>query len=168
MRNSPERLKELHRLLVLDSQPERQFDEIAQRLAAALEVPFVMVNFLAEDRDWFKASVGMPRCESSAQKSMCNIFFESEADVVVVADTLTDARFANHPFVTGEPKIRFYAATRLVSNGQTVGTLCAYDTLPKTPTAEQRNTLITLTAAVAYLLSEGTNSSKQVETVASG
>ena len=48
MRNSPERLKELHRLLAPDSQPERQFDEIAQRVAAALEVPFVMVNFLAD------------------------------------------------------------------------------------------------------------------------
>lgn len=160
MRNNPERLKELHRLLVLDSQPERQYDEIAQRLAAALEVPFVMVNFLAEDRDWFKASVGMPRCESSAQQSMCNIFFESHADVVMVADTLTDARFADHPFVTGEPKIRFYAAARLVSNGQTVGTLCAYDILPKTPTTEQRNTLITLTAAVADRLAIGASSAR--------
>lgn len=166
MRNSPERLKELHRLLVLDSQPERQFDEIAQRLAAALEVPFVMVNFLDEDRDWIKASVGLPRCESSAQKSMCNVFFESQDDVVVVADTREDARFAKHPFVTGEPQIRFYAAARLVSNGQTVGTLCAYDTVPKTPTTEQRNTLIALTAAVASLLAAGTHSATHVETVA--
>ena len=167
MRNSPERLKELHRLLVLDSQPERQFDEIAQRLAAALEVPFVMVNFLAEDRDWFKARVGLPQCELSAQKSMCNIFFESQDDVVVVADTWTDARFANHPFVTGEPKIRFYAAARLVSRGQTVGTLCAFDKLPKTPTEEQRKTLMMLTGAVAALLAAGTNRAEQVEAVAS-
>ncbi len=152
MRKNSARLDELRRLMVLDSQPERQFDQIAQRLGAALGAPFVMVNLLDENRDWFKARVGLPSCETAAQKSMCNIFFEIEDDVVLVADTLLDARFADHPLVVGDPKIRFYVAARLVSSGRTVGTLCAYDLEPKTLTAQQTRILSTLAAEVANLL----------------
>lgn len=151
-RKNTDRLDELRRLMVLDSQPEHQFDEIAQRLGAALGAPFVMVNLLDENRDWFKARVGLPSCETSAQKSMCNIFFETQDDVVLVEDTLLDTRFADHPFVVGDPKIRFYIAARLVSNSHTVGTLCAYDTGPKSLTPEQTGILATLAAEVARLL----------------
>jgi len=152
MRKNTKRLDELRRLLVLDSQPEHQFDQIAQRLSSALGAPFVMVNLLDENRDWFKARVGLQLCESAAQNSMCNIFFAINDDVVLVADTLLDARFADLPFVVNSPKIRFYVAARLVSKGHTVGTLCAYDTEPKTLTAQQTRIFSTLAAEVARLL----------------
>ena len=151
-RKNIDRLDELRRLMVLDSEPERQFDEVAQRASAALGVPFVMVNLLDEDRDWFKARVGLPICEGSAQKSMCNIFFETRDDVVLVADTLLDERFADHPLVNGNPKIRFYLAARLASSGHTIGTLCAYDTEPKNLTPEQTDILKTLASEVVQLL----------------
>lgn len=138
--------------MVLDSQPERSYDEIAQRLAVALGAPIVLVNLLDENRDWFKARVGSPLAESAAQTSMCNIFFETQDDVVLVSDTLSDPRFCDHPLVVGDPKIRFYVAARLVSNGHTVGTLCAYDTEPKKLTPEQTSILTTLATEVAHLL----------------
>ena len=68
------RLDEPRRLMVLDSEPKRPFDEVAQRLGAALGAPFAMVNLLDEDRDWFKARVGLPMCEGSAQ-NQCATFF---------------------------------------------------------------------------------------------
>ena len=151
-RNNVDRLNELRRLMLLDSQPERQFDQIAQRLGAALGASIVMVNLLDENRDWFKARVGLPLAESSAQKSMCNIFFETQDDVVLVTDTLSDPRFCDHPLVVGDPKVRFYVAARLLSNGYTVGTLCAYDTVPKKLTPEQTSMLTTLAAEAAHLL----------------
>ena len=151
-RKSTARLEELRRLMVLESQPERQYDVLVKRLGTAMRTPLVKLNMLDEDRDWFKASVGLTMCEGSAEKSMCNIFFETQDDVVVVADTLLDARFFDHEFVTGQPKIRFYAAARLVSSGHTVGTLCAYDTVPKRLTDEQMDILKTLAAEAARLL----------------
>jgi len=151
-RRNSDRLDELRRLMVLDSAPERRYHEIAQRLGAALSAAYVMINLLDEDRDWIKASVGLVRCQTQAQKSMCNIFFETLDDVVLVEDTLLDVRFADHPFVTGEPKIRFYMAARLVSNGHTVGTLCAYDTEQKTLSHEQTDILRTLALEVTNLL----------------
>jgi GAF domain-containing protein len=152
MRQNIDRLNELRRLLVLDSQPEQRYDEIAQHLSTALGAPIVMVNLLDEDRDWFKARVGLSMCESPAQKSMCSIVFETKADVVLVPDTLLDARLCDHPFVVDGPKIRFYVAARLKSDGHTVGTLCAYDVQPKILTPEQIGILETLAIEVANLL----------------
>lgn len=152
-RKNSDRLDELRRLLLLDSQPEPQFDQIAQRLGSALGTPMVMINLLDEHRDWFKARVGIEFAESSAQRSMCNIFFETQDDVVLVTDTLSDPRFSEHPYVVGDPNVRFYVAARLVSNGHTVGTLCAYDTEPRKMTPEQTAILTTLAAEAAHLLS---------------
>jgi GAF domain-containing protein len=41
-------------------------------------------------------------------------------------------RFADHPLVTGEPHIRFYASCPLtLRGGHSVGTLCLIDTRPR-------------------------------------
>lgn len=51
---------------------------------------------------------------------------------LVVLDTLKDWRFRNHPFVTGGPKIRFYAGAPLrTSEGFNVGSLCIIDSQPR-------------------------------------
>ena len=152
VRKNTARLDELRRLMVLESQPERQYDVLVQRLGSAMSAPFVILNMLDADRDWFKASVGLTMCEGSAEKSMCNIFFETQVDVILVEDTLLDERFSDHPMVTGDPHVRFYVAARLVSNGHTVGTLCAYDIAPKILTAEKVGILMTLAAEGARLL----------------
>jgi GAF domain-containing protein len=50
---------------------------------------------------------------------------------MVVPDTLLDDRFADNPYVTGEPRLRFYAGCPLVlEGGFPVGTLCILDTRP--------------------------------------
>ena len=43
-----------------------------------------------------------------------------------------DERFADNPYVTGYPGVRFYAGHPLIlSNGCCVGTLCILDTKPR-------------------------------------
>lgn len=152
MRHDPTRLAELRRLLILDSAPERDYDEITTLLATSLDVPIAIVNLLDERRDWFKSCVGLPMSESPAATSFCEAFFDSDADTIVVEDTTLDARFRDHPLVAGEPFVRFYAAARLVVSGQTVGTLCAYDMRPRTISVDQVTQLQTLASAVVELL----------------
>lgn len=154
MRNDPARLAELRRLMILDTGPETAFEDIARLLATALAVPITMVSLLDAERDWFKACVGSPLRESPAATSFCESFFRSDEALIVVEDTLLDERFREHPLVLGAPHVRFYAAARLVTNGQTVGTLCAYDLQPRRLEPAQRNELRTLMQAVVGLLGQ--------------
>lgn len=151
-RSNIDRLGELRRLMVLDTQPERAFDDVTRMLAETLRAPITMVNLLDEKRDWFKSCVGMLQTESPLATSFCATFFESDDAVIVVEDTTRDELFAAHPFVVGPPFIRFYAAARLRVNGQTVGTLCAYDVEPRAIDAGQVENLQVLASAVVELL----------------
>jgi GAF domain-containing protein len=152
MRADPERLDTLHRLMLLDSQPEQDWDVIAQRAAEVLGVPITMINLLDEHRDWFKACIGLPMSESPSSTSFCETMFTVDRDLLVVQDTLEDPRFRTHPLVVGPPHVRFYAAARLVVAGQTVGTLCAYDFVPRNVSDDALENMRTLAAAVMELM----------------
>jgi GAF domain-containing protein len=152
MRNDLDRLAEIRRLSILESASERAYDDITRAFAVSLDVPIAMVNLLDAERDWFKSCVGLPQTESPATTSFCEAFFGSAQDLIVVEDTTADARFSSHPFVTGEPFIRFYAAARLVVRGQTVGTLCAYDVETKKIDPAQVEQLRAMADAVTELL----------------
>jgi len=121
-------------------------------LATNLDVPMAMVNLLDEDRDWFKASVGLPLSESPVNTSFCEAFFKTSDAVIIVEDTITAPGLATHPLVVGPPFIRFYAAARLAVAGHTLGTLCAYDVRPRTISETQIEQLQTLAAAAVDLM----------------
>lgn len=152
MRQALERLETLRRLLILDSAPERDYEEITRLVVEALQVPIAMVNLLDEQRDWFKSVVGLPMQESAAATSFCEAIFHTADDLILVEDTRDDPRFASHPFVAGPPAVRFYTAARLVVDGQTVGTLCAYDLTPRRIDPSQVERLQVLANAVVALL----------------
>lgn len=152
MRKNTQRLAELRRQLVLDATAEKAYDDITRLLAGSLEVPIAMVNLMDDDRDRFKSCVGLPFTESPAITSFCEAFFHTDQDVIVVDDTTQSTLFSQHPMVMGEPHIRFYAAARLVVNGQTLGTLCAYDTQPRQISPAQIDQLKALTQAVVELM----------------
>ena len=154
MRKNDDRLKALQNLAILDTAPEVVFDDLTRAVAHTFSVPIAMVSLLDAERDWFKACIGLPLKESPASTSFCEVFLKSDDDVVVVEDTLQDVRFASHPMVLGEPNIRFYAAARLSVRGQTVGTLCAYDTSTKLVSSDQIEALKTLRQAAMELLAQ--------------
>ena len=156
MRKDPIRLAELRRQLILDSSIEIAYDDITKLMSESLDVPIAMINFMDVDRDWFKSRVGFPLTESPAHSSFCESFFNSDKDVIVVPDTLQSKQFSQHPLVTGEPHVRFYAAARLVFDGQTLGTLCAYDLRPRQLLPEQIDHLKALTLEVFELVQSRT------------
>jgi GAF domain-containing protein len=154
MRADRDRLQLLQRLLVLDSAPEVVFDDLTRLLQHSFGVPIAMVNLLDEGRDWFKSCIGLPLSESPASTSFCEAFFHLPDDMLVVEDTQADPHFAGHPLVAGPPHIRFYAAARLVVQGQTVGTLCCYDLVPRQLSTAQREQLQTLARSAMALLAQ--------------
>ncbi|PZO16562.1 MAG: histidine kinase [Burkholderiales bacterium] len=129
--NEVERLRALRSLLLLDTPPEERFDRIAAFAASEFNVPIAVVSLVDEDRQWFKARVGLTVCETSRDVSFCGHAIMAPA-TMVVPDARRDPRFADNPLVTGEPHICFYAGAPLsLPNGELVGTLCIMDTQPR-------------------------------------
>lgn len=71
----------------------------------------------------------------------------------MVEDAQRDTRFADHPFVTGEPWFRFYAGCPLVTpDGHALGTLCVIDHQPRRLRAEHERALRVLSHHAMTLL----------------
>lgn len=71
----------------------------------------------------------------------------------VVQDATCDPRFANNPFVRGDPYIRFYAGAPLVTaNGYALGTVCVVDRQPHQLSPEQVEMLRVLSRHVVQHL----------------
>ncbi|MGV7563489.1 GAF domain-containing protein, partial [Mycobacterium kansasii] len=85
---------------------------LACRLCAT---PVALVSLVADDRQWFKARVGCPPCQTDLNSSVCAHALAAPDEVLVSPDLTTDVRTLANPFVTGEPFIRFYAGAPLVS-----------------------------------------------------
>lgn len=146
--NETDRLLELYAYRILDSQPESEFDDIAQIAAIVCQAPIALVSLIDEDRQWFKAKVGLVADETSRDVSFCGHAIESD-DIFIVQDADQDPRFRDNPLVTGEPFVKFYAGAPLKTpSGQRLGTLCVIDHKPRYLTNEQIQVLKKLSGQV--------------------
>ena len=149
-----ERLAALRAYDVLDSPPERAFDGLVEIASRVCEAPIGLVSLVDEDRQWFKARVGLDADETPRNVSFCARAVEADADLIV-NDAMQDPRFADNPLVTGDPQIRFYAGALLRSReGLPLGTLCVIDSKPRPEglTETQRRTLEVLAEQVGTAL----------------
>lgn len=139
-----ERLDILRSYEVMDSLPERPFDEITQRAAAICGTSFAVMTLLDDTRQWVKSSYGLCFSETPRNIAFCDYTIRQK-EVFVVEDALQDERFKGNPMVLGEPRIRFYAGHPLrTSDGVALGALAVLDSQPREFTAEQRLTLTLL------------------------
>jgi PAS domain S-box-containing protein len=139
------RLDALRRCGVLDTEPEAAFDDIARLAAHICRTPVALVSLVDENRQWFKARVGLDVSETPRDVSFCAHAIMQHPGLFVVGDAPSDERFARNPLVRGEPGIRFYAGVPLVtSDGHALGTLCVIDFVPRTLAADQEKALSVL------------------------
>ncbi len=147
--NETERLAALLGCAILDTPPEPSFDDIARLAGQLCDTPVALVSLVADDRQWFKARVGLELAETSRDVSFCAHAIHSP-EMLVVRDTREDERFADNPFVTGEDSIRFYAGVPLVIEPDVaVGTLCVIDYVPRDLTPVQIDALAALARQVS-------------------
>lgn len=125
------RIAALRALGLLDSKPERAFDDIVALARQVLGVPTALVSLVDSDRQWFKAALGLEAPETPRSVSFCGHAI-LQPDVLVVPDATQDPRFHDNPLVTGSPYIRFYAGVPLrLPTGYQIGTLCAIGYEPR-------------------------------------
>jgi phosphoribosyl 1,2-cyclic phosphodiesterase/DNA-binding response OmpR family regulator len=146
--DEPRRLAALHGLQILDTVAEERFDRLTRLACRIFSVPIVAVSLVDRDRQWFKSCSGLDIRQTSREAAFCAHTILS-AGPLLVPDTLQDGRFAENPFVTGEPHIRFYAAHPLATpDGSRVGTLCLFDRRPRQLEASDVQALEDLAALV--------------------
>jgi two-component system NtrC family sensor kinase len=146
------RLAALHSYGILDTVPEQGYEDVTALAAFICQAPYSTVTFVDADRQWFKSEVGFGTNETNRSDGFCACAV-LQPEPLIIEDTLLDARFAENPFVTGGPRIRFYAGAPLVApGGHILGTVCVFDDKPRSLSAAQIAALKALSRQVMSLL----------------
>lgn len=122
------------KILAIDRVREQltpRLERIVSQLNRAFGSRSALVTVLDGERQWTLAHAGLEAGEVPRHLSFCNTTVENDV-ALIVPDTTQDSRFANSPFVTDGPKIRFYAGFPIEApSGVKIGALCILDTEPR-------------------------------------
>lgn len=140
--NEPQRLEALKNYNIMDSMPEKDFNDIVLLASQICGTPISLVGFIDEKRQWFKAQKGIGGSETERDLTFCAHALLNPEELMVVPDSSKDERFLDNPYVTGEPHVAFYAGIPLVTgDGYPLGTLCVLDNEPRELDEVQKNAL---------------------------
>lgn len=135
------RLAAVHRSGILDSAPEEEMDDIVRLAALSLAAPVALLTVLSEDRQWFKARVGLELRETPRDWAFCN-YTVMHGGLQEFPALDSDPRFAANPAVAGAPHFRYYAGAPVTDDqGFALGSLCIIDTRPRMLDAAQAEIL---------------------------
>jgi len=144
--NEEERLQALQGSGILNTAPERSYDQLTELAASICSTPIAILSLIDSNRQWFKSKVGVAFQQTSRDVAFCAHTI-LQRDLLVVPDAVSDQRFADNPLVTSEPHIRFYAGAPLVTpEGHALGTLCVLDYVPRELSDQQREALRVLSS----------------------
>lgn len=142
------RLAALCQYQILDTEPEEAYDNLAHLAALICGTSIAVISFIDENRQWFKAKLGLNVTEIPLHVGFSYLCQEQQG-IVIIPDTLNDDRFATNSVVTSEPYVRFYAGVPLFApQGEIIGTLAVLDPQPKQLHQQQIDGLIALSSLV--------------------
>lgn len=147
------RLAALNGYRILDSLPEGVYDDIVDLARALCGTPQAVLTFIDEQRQWFKAAVGLDGEGTDRRIAFCDVAIRTPRSVTVVEDASQHHRFRHYPQVTGPDHLRFYAGAPMVTpDGHALGTVCVIDTQPRGLSDEQARGLQALARVAVQLL----------------
>ncbi|MBL7405776.1 GAF domain-containing protein, partial [Escherichia coli] len=93
---------------------------------------------IGDGRQFLKAEVGLGERGIKLESAFCHQAI-LQGEVLAVTDATKDPRFADDPFVSAAPSLRFYAGAPLrTADGLAIGTVCVLDTRPRRLTERQQ------------------------------
>lgn len=149
----PSREDVASRYLVDDPGIRAELDRLARLAAMICETPMSAVALIVGERQLLLGRFGLEPEVTAREHSFC-AHAMYQVGCMTVPDARADSRFADNPFVTGAPGIRFYAGEPLVTDsGAPLGGICVMDSTPRASlTDDQVESLRTLaSAAIAHL-----------------
>lgn len=157
--NEQNRINDLISYNVLDTPADEDFDRLTRLASYVCDTPIALITLIDSDRQWFKSAVGLKIKESGLEVSMCKFVVRDQVPLIV-NDASKDPRFADYPPVKDEPHVRFYAGIPLITpRGNSIGSFCVVDFVPRELDAGQLEALNTLAEQVMLRLEMRRNQS---------
>ena len=150
--NERERLQALREYSILDTLPEKDFEDITKIASEICQTPISLITLIDEERQWFKSKIGIDDSETHRDHAFCAHALNEPDKILNVKDSREDKRFSDNPYVTGDPNVVFYAGVPLVNeDGYALGTICVIDKKPRELNEMQLNSLRALSNQVVHL-----------------
>jgi signal transduction histidine kinase len=147
-----DRISALEEYGILDSLPEKAFDDITKIASQICQTPISLISLIDDKRQWFKSHYGLEATETPRDVAFCAHAINNKNQPFIVPDSRIDKRFSDNPLVTGDPHVIFYTGVPLVSpEGFALGTLCVIDHEPKVLSISQLESLEALGSQVIRL-----------------
>ncbi|MBG9378067.1 GAF domain-containing protein [Panacibacter sp. DH6] len=151
--NDEERLAALHSYDILDSLPEKEYNDITLLASTICSTPISLISFIDDKRQWFKSNHGLSVRETPKDYAFCSHAILDPSAILIVPDSRADERFSGNPLVEGDPHVIFYAGVPLVNkDGFPLGSLCVIDNKTRTLSENQLAALKILSGHVVSLL----------------
>ncbi len=130
--NEEQRIACLKSYSILDTPPEREYDEITYLASQICDAPISLISLVDDSRQWFKSHYGLTASETPKEIAFCAHAITNQNSILIVEDSREDSRFHDNPLVTGSPYVIFYVGIPLVNpRGLALGTLCVIDNHPR-------------------------------------
>lgn len=148
-----ERLNALRSFEILDTPPEKAFDDVATLAAQICKTPIAFISFVDSERQWFKSAMGFDIKETKRKYAICSDAIKTPDKLTVIENIYEDDRYYDHPFVASDLNLVFYASCPLVTHeGIPIGTICVIDKVPRKLTPKEKNALRALSRQVINAL----------------
>jgi serine phosphatase RsbU (regulator of sigma subunit) len=148
------RVAAVHATGLLDTEPEREFDDLADLAAAITACKRAFITLVDEDRSFWKSCVGLdPRPAGGRQlpvrESFCYFLVGLGGSRFAVDDAAADPRTRDHPSVA-PMKIGAWAGYPILGRGgEVLGSMCVIDENPHSWQPAELNALETLARAAS-------------------
>lgn len=147
-----ERIKELSFFDILDSTDVKDFEMLTHFTAEICDMPMAWISFIEDEKQFFKATVGIDLEDCSLKDSICQYTISGE-QLLEIKDIRNHKYASELKAVTSDEKICFYAGTPIrTQNGKNIGTVCIADYEPRELSSKQRFILNSISKQTVSIL----------------
>jgi PAS domain S-box-containing protein len=148
--NEERRVQALKRYNILNTPPEKSFDNIATLATQFFDLPIAIISFVDTQNVYLKANLGVAEIRNTPRNnSVCSLAITSDEVTVFEDIPSINPALLTDPLLVGEMGYKFYAGAPLVTqDGFRIGTVCVIGKDKRTFSAKEAQMLKSLATIV--------------------